>query len=1130
MKQEYAESVAARIIEQLEQGTAPWLKPWKPGELRMPYNPKTGSQYRGMNSLWLHMQGYADPRWMTYKQAASEEAQVKKGEKGTQIIYWKFTDEIKAVDEQGQPIIDPETGEQKKIVVKLDRPRSFSAVVFNAEQIDGLPPLEARPIQPEPERHSRAEAILAASGANIQNIEGDRAFYRPSTDSITLPLLSQFSSSDAYYATALHELGHWTGHESRLDRDLNHPFGSEGYAREELRAEIASFMLGERLDIGHDPGQHVAYIGSWVKTLKEDPREIFRAAADAEHIAGFVMGFEQEQFKDMDKPIIVAKPLNEPVNNPNISQARTYLTVPFAEKDEAKEAAKAAGFQLKWDKEAKSWYAPEGANLEAVSKWRTDRKIQEDETPKEGNLSQGLPNQPVNKPKEIPENVKKFLKELADAQDYEHAGYFILYQSENSKVAQLEQDEDIEKVGDQILEAIETGKGLELKENQFILETIEKLKTEYSYEYGLYQTTENEENELEQPQNNDPQFDGPGYDPQFDGPGYDPQFDGPGYDPQFDGPGYDPQFDGPGYDPQLDNQQINASSDERFVMYHEPQPEAISPSRTYLAVPYAEKDEAKAVAKAAGFQLKWDKEAKSWYAPEGANLEAVSKWRTDNGNVLKNTEEKESVESQFARALKEAKLVVDSPVMDGKLHRVPTTTDKKGGLSGAYAGHLDGITAGGYIQNYHTGEVVHWKPEGAIKELTPEQRAEQTQQAQQQYEARQAERLAKHEATAEAAQILWKEAPLATPENQYCKAKGMLNPAASGLKVVPNTVSPEAHAKGIRIAKTAQEAKALRLQDPKNRVFKAGDLLVPCYDMEGKLWSLQSVNPYFKSLMKGGRKAGLLSVVGAENIQAAFDKSKSDPSFPLVLAGEGIATADTVSRLMRDRPVFLAIDSGNIDSVARQLREKNPTGLLLIAADNDHMKPRELDENGQPQKNVGLIKAKEAAENHGAGLMVPKFDHDEKGSDWNDLAANRGDKIAQRMLADEFIVAKRDAAIAADRMISLARSREAEARNDPTTSADDAYISSERDHAADMIAGASRHVSNINMAIADGKISTKGVNNRASVNASIQSKSTSMNERIKAERQSVTYEDAQKKGEEALKPKKTRSRGYDAGM
>ena len=131
MKQEYAEQVAAGIIEQLKQGTAPWQKPWKPGELRLPYNPTTGKEYRGMNTLWLHMQGHSDPRWMTYNQAGAEGAQVRKGEKGSHIVYWKFSDEKKATDEQGRPILD-ENGKQKTIQVQLERPRSFTAVVFNA--------------------------------------------------------------------------------------------------------------------------------------------------------------------------------------------------------------------------------------------------------------------------------------------------------------------------------------------------------------------------------------------------------------------------------------------------------------------------------------------------------------------------------------------------------------------------------------------------------------------------------------------------------------------------------------------------------------------------------------------------------------------------------------------------------------------------------------------------------------------------------------------------------------------------------------------------------------------------------------------------------------------------------------
>lgn len=117
-------------------------------------------------------------------------------------------------------------------------------------------------------------------------------------DSITMPERGQFPSADNYYATALHELGHWTGHPSRLDRDLSNPFGSEGYAKEELRAEISSMILGNELGIGHDPGQHVAYVGSWIKVLQEDPLEIFRAAADAEKIQAFVLAFEQQQVQD----------------------------------------------------------------------------------------------------------------------------------------------------------------------------------------------------------------------------------------------------------------------------------------------------------------------------------------------------------------------------------------------------------------------------------------------------------------------------------------------------------------------------------------------------------------------------------------------------------------------------------------------------------------------------------------------------------------------------------------------------------------------------------------------------------------------------------------------------------------
>lgn len=312
---EYAQGVAQLLIEQLQQGTAPWQRPWEAGGVRfMPYNPTTGKEYRAGNALYLYAvqarRGYEDTRWMTFRQALGADAHVRKGEKGTGIQFYARGESVQVKDEHGKPVLDA-NGKAKKTWREYDHPRLMHFTVFNASQIDGLAPPPKREPLNEWERHERAEAILAASGAAIQHLPGDRAFYSLAEDRITLPLRDQFKAPDAYYATALHELGHWTGHPTRLDRDLAHPFGSIPYAKEELRAEIASMMLGERLSIGHDPGQHSAYVGSWIKVLKEDPREIFRAAADAEKIGDYVLALDQQKNqikpdKDVAQPSDVA--------------------------------------------------------------------------------------------------------------------------------------------------------------------------------------------------------------------------------------------------------------------------------------------------------------------------------------------------------------------------------------------------------------------------------------------------------------------------------------------------------------------------------------------------------------------------------------------------------------------------------------------------------------------------------------------------------------------------------------------------------------------------------------------------------------------------------------------------------
>lgn len=322
-RDDYAQEVAERVIKALEAGTAPWQKPWaagtpaRPGE-GMPFNAISGKGYRGGNAVNLMLEqqarGYADDRWLTYKQAADMGCQVRKGMKGATVQYWKFDG-----GREGEP----------RTVDKADRkpPMVFTAKVFNGDQIDGMPKAKERDMPTEAWRHDEAERLLLNSGASIRHNGGDRAFYRPGTDSIHLPAREAFPTGDTYYATALHELGHWTGAKGRLDRDLTGSFGSESYAREELRAELSSMMAGERLGLGHDPSQHVAYVGHWIKLLKEDPKEILRAAADAEKICQHlgIEGYERSVMQKVEGKTVTLTP----------EKARENVWSPFEKEDEA---------------------------------------------------------------------------------------------------------------------------------------------------------------------------------------------------------------------------------------------------------------------------------------------------------------------------------------------------------------------------------------------------------------------------------------------------------------------------------------------------------------------------------------------------------------------------------------------------------------------------------------------------------------------------------------------------------------------------------------------------------------------------------------------------------------------------
>lgn len=275
------QAVTDRIVAALEAGTKPWQKGWAGGGLQLR---SCGAEYRGINQLLLGLTaaeaGYSSPYWLTFKQALELGGAVRKGEKSTEIVFYK---KLTVADRDA-----PEGEEDRKKQIPLLR----SYRVFNAEQCDGLP---AR-FTPAPsvlasskERDAIAEAALRSSGATIRE-GGGQAFYSPSSDHVQMPPFEAFETTGGYLATLAHELTHWTGHGSRLDRLKGSPFGSPHYAREELVAEIGAAFICARLAIaGEHLDNHAAYLASWLRVLREDKRAIFKAAALAQLAADLVL-------------------------------------------------------------------------------------------------------------------------------------------------------------------------------------------------------------------------------------------------------------------------------------------------------------------------------------------------------------------------------------------------------------------------------------------------------------------------------------------------------------------------------------------------------------------------------------------------------------------------------------------------------------------------------------------------------------------------------------------------------------------------------------------------------------------------------------------------------------------------
>jgi len=281
------EEVTGRIVQELENGRVPWVRPWTASgvPLGLPRSAATRLFYSGINVLILWdaviRRGFASQEWLTFRQALGLGGHVRKGEHGTAICY---ADRFIPKKEQERA---RESGDTPNAVPFLKR-----FIVFNVEQCDGLPAhivAKPKPVPPS-ELSLETEALIAATCARFVE-GGGEAYYHRGEDFIRLPFRETFLTPADYYCTVLHELGHWTAHPSRLNRDLQHRYGSSAYAREELIAELTSAFLCAHLNIIPQI-RHADYLGHWLQILKEDSRAIFHASSQASKATDFILAFQ----------------------------------------------------------------------------------------------------------------------------------------------------------------------------------------------------------------------------------------------------------------------------------------------------------------------------------------------------------------------------------------------------------------------------------------------------------------------------------------------------------------------------------------------------------------------------------------------------------------------------------------------------------------------------------------------------------------------------------------------------------------------------------------------------------------------------------------------------------------------
>ena len=942
--QRLAHEAAERMIREIEEGTAPWVRSWEPGQVPgRPVNAATGKPYRGYNAIVLS--GPEDPRWCTYRQAESLGAQVRRGEHGQVITYWSRETREKVLDEAGHPVRD-EAGKLRYRTVARDRPVPCRAVVFHASQIDGLPPY--RTPTPGPETNARVAKVLEHSTVNVvHDARNDPPHYRPGTDTIGMPPKGAFKDSEGYHEILLHEFAHATGHESRLNRELvGKRADKEKYAREELRAELASFLLAQEMGTGFHPGQHAAYIGSWLKALREDPAEVFKAGRDAARIVEYTLEVEKrpevEILRERERARDAAR--ERKGEKPH---ERRYLDVPYEERREAK----AAG--AKWDRDAKRWYAPEDLeDASGLDRWKPkDRGVEaldagearqkglpkeREATPASGSrlvdrLGVGdLVRLDVDMGKNIAGAVGVVVGKDSRGPDEQH-GVTVLF-SNGEHFGFFPKDASAYLSWE--------GESASAFAREYACRNVYELGRDFRE--GRFDGAFERRVSVERP--------GGGASPAprpirtlaagrdyLDVP-YEERKEAKAAGAKWDRQAkrwYAPENlkDRSGlerWEPDDTRWALGATrADYEFVARPSARREEVE-GRKYLDVPYEERE----AAKKAG--AKWDWKAKSWYAPEDlADSAELARWKPRERDPI----------AEFGEVLAGAGLVLDGPPqLDGALHRVPVEGAAPGKRDGAYVGHADAPMSGWY-QNHRSGDEGTWRASGT--------RGHSLDTAQIEAQRREREATREREQAKRAAELEREMASMGQLDagHQYLVSKGI------------DSASVRADVKGDR-----------------------GDIVIPIRDVEGRIQSVQRIGPDGqKHNAKGARMSGGSVLVG-----------KDDGRGPVYVAS-GFATAAAIHQAT-GAPVWAAMSDANIRTIAEGLAKRNGNRPMVICSDDDHLAK---DGKGRP-RNAGEISARAAAEATGAAVVMPQFGakREAKDTDFADLLKAEGPAAVSRQVRE----------------------------------------------------------------------------------------------------------------------------------